>query len=438
MPSPHDHDMSDEFLKVLRGSAPYVHAHRGRTFVINFGGGAAEHANFNGLIFDIALLTSLGVRVVLVHGARPQIERHLARDGVTPRIVEGVRVTDTAALECVKEAVGSLRMEVEALLSTGLASTPMGGARVRVAGGNLVTAKPVGVRAGVDHQHTGEVRRVDVQALQAHLERGHIVLLSPIGYSPTGEIFNLPAEDIATAVAGALRADKLVFLHAGPGLEVRELELAEAERLGRAQDVDWGERAAAYLPSAVQACRSGVPRVHLVSFEADGALLKELYTLDGVGTLVFSDGYDITRFATIDDVGGILALIAPLEQTGVLVARSREQIELEIDHFLVVVRDGTIIACAALIPYPDEALGELACVAVHPDYRRQGRADTLLKRIERRARSQGLSRLYVLTTHTPHWFVERGFHEAGRERLPATRQQAYNQERNSKVLIKNL
>ena len=430
--------MSDEFLKVLRGSAPYVHAHRGRTFVIDFGGGAAEDANFAALMYDVALLTSLGVRVVLVHGARPQIERRLSEAGVHPRMVEGVRVTDSAALACVKDAVGSLRMEIEAVLSTGLASTPMGGARVRVVGGNLVTAKPVGVRSGVDHEHTGEVRRVDVAALRAHLERGYIVLLSPVGYSPTGEIFNLPAEEIATAVAAALHADKLVFLHAGPGLDARELELAEAERLGREHGAATGEEAAAYLASAVQAARSGVPRVHLVSFEADGALLKELYTLDGVGTLVFSDGYDITRFATIDDVGGILALIAPLEQAGMLVSRSREQIELEIDHFLVVVRDGTIIACAALIPYPDEAIGELACVAVHPDYRRQGRADALLKRIERRARAQNLERLYVLTTHTPHWFLEHGFSESGRKELPPSRRRAYNVERNSKVLIKRL
>jgi len=430
--------MSDEFLKVLRGSAPYVHAHRGRTFVIDFGGSAAEDANFAALMYDVALLTSLGVRVVLVHGARPQIERRLSQAGLRPRMVEEVRVTDSAALACVKDAVGSLRMEIEAVLSTGLASTPMGGARVRVVGGNLITAKPVGVRNGVDHEHTGEVRRVDAAALRAHLERGHIVLLSPVGYSPTGEIFNLPAEEIATAVAGALHADKLVFLHAGPGLKARELELAEAERLGREHGTGGGEEAAAYLASAVQAARSGVPRVHLVSFEADGALLKELYTLDGVGTLVFSDGYDITRFATIDDVGGILALIAPLEQTGMLVSRSREQIELEIDRFLVLVRDGTIIACAALIPYPDEAIGELACVAVHPDYRRQGRADALLKRIERRARAQGLKRLYVLTTHTPHWFLERGFSEAGRAELPPSRRRAYNVERNSKVLIKRL
>ncbi len=430
--------MSENFLKVLRSSAPYVHAHRGRTFVIDFGGSAAEDANFRSLLYDIALLNSMGVRVVLVHGARPQIERRLASAGVEPRMVDGVRVTDAAALSCVKEAVGALRMEIEALLSTSLATTPMAGARVRVVGGNLVTAKPVGVRNGVDYQHTGEVRRVDTEALQAHLERGHIVLLSSIGYSPTGEIFNLPAEAIATAVASALRADKLIFLHSGPRLAERELELPEAQRLSREHGQGGHEEAAAYLACAVRAARNGVPRTHLVSFAEDGALLRELYTLDGVGTLVFSDGYDTTRFATIDDVGGILALIEPLEQAGVLVPRSREQIELEIDHFLVVVRDGTIIACAALIPYAGENVGEVACVAVHPDYRGQGRAEALLNRIERRARGQGLTHLFALTTHTPHWFLERGFTEADREQLPPSRRERFDPSRNSKVLGKAL
>lgn len=435
---------NDAFLSVLRASAPYIHAHHGRTFVIAFGGESAQGAAFSQLIFDIALLSSLGVRLVLVHGARPQIECRLSEVGVEPRLVDGVRVTDAEALVCVKDAVGHLRMEIEALLSTGLASTPMGGARVRVAGGNLVIAKPLGIRNGIDYQHTGEVRRVDVTAIEAHLERGSIVLLSPIGYSPTGEIFNISAAEIATATAVALRADKLVFLHSGPQLHSRvaatplELDLSEAERLAQAGDHGLDAEAATCLHSAVDACRHGVRRIHLVGDAEDGALLRELYTRDGVGTLIFSDGYDTIRLAGIDDVGGILTLIAPLEQAGVLVPRSREQLELDIERFIVVVRDGTIIACAALIPYPDERVGELACVAVHPDYRRQNRADALLHRIERRARSHGLVRLFALTTHTPHWFIERGFETGSLDALPVRRRDLYNFKRNSTVLIKEL
>lgn len=436
-------DDAGGMLRALRASAPYIHAHRGRTFVIGFGGEAARAPGFEALIYDIALLHSLGVRLVLVHGARPQIDEALAEAGVDTPMVEGVRVTGTEALPCVKRAVGSLRMDIEALLSTGLASTPMGGARLRVAGGNLVTAKPLGVLHGVDHQHTGEVRRVDADAIRAHLDRGHIVLLSPVGYSPTGEIFNLFNEEVAIATAAALHADKLVLLHAGAELHQRrtdvpaQLTLQEAEALladGEAlPDAD-----RARLDAAVQACRRGVTRTHLVGFEEDGALLRELYSRDGVGTLVAADTYDMVRQASAEDAGGLLALIQPLEAAGALVPRSREQLELEIEHYTLLLRDDLITACCALMPYPDEAVGELACVAVHPDYRKQGRAEQLLYTVEKRARALGLKRLFALTTKAGHWFVEHGFTQGELSDLPLDRRRLYNYQRNSAVYIKSL
>lgn len=432
-----------DMVTALRASAPYIHAHHGRTFVIMFGGEAAADPGFADLIYDIALLKSLGVRVVLVHGARPQIDAALATAGVESVLSGGVRVTDSPALACVKQAVGTLRMDIEALLSTGLASTPMGGARLRVAGGNLVTAKPLGVVNGVDHRHTGEVRRVDVDAIRAHLDRDHIVLLSPIGYSPTGETFNLWAEEVATATAAALQADKLIMLHAGPEMHEHaahppaQLSPTEAQVLLESGD-GLNDEERARLQCAVEACRQGVTRAHLVRFGADGALLRELYSRDGAGTLVAADTYDIIRQATVEDAGGLLNLIAPLEAAGILVPRSREQLELEIDNYSVMVRDGLITACCALVPYTDEQIGELASVAVHADYRKQGRAERLLQAVERRARAMGLARLFVLTTRTPHWFVERGFSTADIADLPLTRQQMYNYQRNSTVLIKTL
>lgn len=359
-----------DFVSVLRGSAPYVHAHNGSVFVVAFGGEAAERADFEQLIFDIALLHSLGVKLVLVHGVRPQIDARLKAQNLQPQYVGDLRVTDRAALDCVKAAAGSLRMDIEAKLSTSLASTSMGGARIRVAGGNWVTARPVGVRQGVDHLFTGEVRRVDVDSIR---------------------------------------------------------RLLDEDRIDRT-----------YLQAALAATRGGVQRVHLVGHD-DGALLRELYTRDGMGLMLYSDSeYEATRDASIEDVGGVLALIAPLEQHGVLVARSREQLELEIGHFNVIVRDGLVIACCALFPFTEQASGELACVAVHPDYRRAGRAAALLKRVEAEARDLGLKRLFSLTTHTPHWFIEHGFRQATLEELPAQRQQLYNYQRNSLVLIKDL
>lgn len=431
------------FVNWFRHSAPYIKAHRGRTFVITFGGEMAADARFPHFIHDVALLNTLGVRLVLVHGARPQIEARLSERGIKTRYHNGLRVTDGAALACVKQAAGALRVEIEALLSMGVANSPMAGARIRVASGNFIAARPLGVRDGVDYEHTGEVRRVDAQAMQKALDDNAVVLLSPLGYSPTGEVFNLSAEDVATAVAVELRADKLLCLTEGPGLVdekkrlLRQLTLSEAQKLlsGKRAPADAVKR---HLACAVRACQNGVRRAHLISRHTGGALLLELFTRDGIGTLIAGDTYEDTRAATIDDVGGILELIAPLEEEGVLVRRSRERLETEIEHFTVMERDGMIIACAALYPYSKEGVGELACLAVHPDYRDAGRGGALLENIERKAKQQKVKQLFVLTTRTAHWFVERGFKAADSKTLPMTRRALYNYQRNSKVFVKKI
>jgi amino-acid N-acetyltransferase len=430
------------FVQWFRQAAPYINAHRGRTFVVLFGGEAVLDARFPHLIHDIGLLNSLGVHLVLVHGSRPQIEHRLVARGAELRYVNGLRITDPQALECVKEAAGAVRVEIEALLSMGLSNSPMAGACIRVASGNFVTARPLGVRNGVDYQHTGEVRRIDADAIRERLAEGDIVLLSPLGYSPTGEIFNLHAEEVATATAVALRADKLLCLVEDPGLLgrggelVRELTIAQAAE--RLNDPAISGDVARHLKSAVFACKRGVRRAHLVSRHTEGALLLELFTRDGTGTLITSDTYEETRPATIEDVGGILELIAPLEAQGILVRRSRERLETEIDRFTIMERDGMIVGCSALYPYPEERVGELASLAVHPDYRETGRGAALLQLTERNALTLGLEQLLVLTTHTVHWFQERGFIPADIKDLPVARQRLYNYQRNSKVLMKRL
>ncbi len=430
------------FVRWFRDSAPYINAFRGRTFVVMFGGEAVQDPQFPNLVHDLALLNSLGIRLVLVHGARPQIDARLQALGATSRYHRGLRVTDDQALACVKEAAGSLRVEIEALLSMGLANSPMAGACIRVASGNAVVARPLGVIDGVDYQHTGEVRRIDAEALDAQLAQGSVVLLSPLGYSPTGEVFNLSAEDVAASAATSLRADKVIYLVEGAGLRdsrrrlIRELSLAEAERVlaARRRLPDEIRR---LLGQAVRLCRHDVRRVHLLPRQTDGALLQELFTRDGIGTLISADRYEGIRPARIDDVAGILELIEPLEEAGVLVRRSRERLEMEIDRFLVVERDGMIIACAALYPLSDDA-AELACLAVHPDYRNQGRGDSLLAALEARARAAGIRRLFVLSTRTAHWFRERGFVPTEPAALPIERQALYNYQRNSKVFVKEL
>ena len=435
-------DNNNAFVDWFRQSSPYIHAHRGRVFVLSFGGEAVSDAGFANLVHDIALLNGLGIRLVLVPGARPQIEQQLADRGAKIEVVNGLRVTDDDALACVKEANGAVRVEIEALLSMGLANSPMAGVRIRVGSGNFVTAKPLGVIDGVDYRHTGEVRRVDAEALGTLLDSGSIALVPALGYSPTGEVFNLSAADVAGAVAAALGADKLIFLTEskaadGRGRLIGSMVPREVDRL-LARRKRLPEDLARVLHNAATACRAGVNRVHILDRHHDGILLSELFTRDGAGTLITAEPYELTRTARIDDVGGILELIEPMEAAGVLVKRSRELLEQEIDRFTVVERDGAVIACAALYPFPDDALAELACVAVHPDYRAAGRGDALLHHLEATARDSGIGGLFVLSTRSSHWFRERGFEQAPVERLPQRRRDLYNWRRGSKVFIKPL
>ncbi|WP_263144583.1 amino-acid N-acetyltransferase [Pseudomonas sp. RIT-PI-AD] len=430
-----------DYVNWLRHATPYINAHRDCTFVVMLPGEGVAHPNFGNIVHDLVLLHSLGVRLVLVHGSRPQIEARLAARGLTPRFHRDLRITDTPTLECVIDAVGQLRIAIEARLSMDMAASPMQGSRLRVSGGNFVTARPIGVLDGIDYHHTGEVRRIDRKGVGRLLDERSIVLLSPLGYSPTGEIFNLACEDVATRAAIDLGADKLILFGGERGLLdangklVRELRPqqvpAHLARLG-------GQYQAELLDAAAQACRAGVKRSHMVSFAEDGSLLTELFTRDGGGTLVDQEQFEQLREASIEDVGGLIDLISPLEEQGILVRRSRDVLEREIGQFSIVERDGLIIACAALYPIADSDCGELACLAVNPDYRHGGRGDELLERIEERARALGLKTLFVLTTRTAHWFRERGFQPSGVERLPAARASLYNFQRNSQIFEKAL
>ena len=427
----------------FRNSSPYINAHRGRTFVVLLGGEVLDTPRLPTLVHDLALLNALGVKLVLVHGARPQISQRLEAAGLESRFEHHTRITDSNALEAVMAAVGALRLKLEGLFSMGLANSPMHNAAIQLISGNFVIAKPVGVRNGFDYQHTGEVRRIEVDAIRQQMDAGNVVLLSPLGSSPTGELFNLNAEDVASTAAIALGADKMIVLGDGIRIEdseqrlLRELSPQEAGRLlGEERFTDSAvER---QLTAAYHAASNGVARAHLLDASEDGALLKELFTRDGCGTMVTRETYETLRGARIDDVGGILELLEPLEQNGVLVRRSRELLENEIQRFVIIERDGMVISCAALYPFAADHIGELACVAVHPHYRNSERGLQMLRYLERRAREQGLKTLFVLTTHTAHWFREQGFDPAGVEALPEQRQQLYNWQRNSKVFVKRL
>jgi amino-acid N-acetyltransferase len=426
----------------FRRASPYINAHRDSVFVIAFGGEALLSPSYANLIHDIALLSHLGIRLVLMPGIRAQINSRLQSRGIESHYENGLRITDEKVLPIVKEAAGAVRVEIEAMLSMGLLNTPMSGSRLRVTSGNFVTARPYGVHDGVDYCHTGAIRRIDTASIHGALKKGQLVLLSPLGYSTTGETFNLRSEDVAMQAAIDLHADKLIYLQAGNGVAdgrkkiIRQLNPSECDKLiGGRRKLD--ELTTTCLENGARACRHGVPRTHLLGYQKNGALLTELFTRDGCGTMIYSDNYESVRQANIEDAAGIFNLIEPLQVDGTLVQRSREQLESDIENFSVIERDGMVIACAALYRYR-ENVGELACLATHTDYANSGRAERLLNTIESNARASGVDQLFALTTRSSHWFRERGFQLGDIDQLPMKKRQLYNYRRNSKFFVKSL
>ena len=437
------------FVPWFRAVAPYIHAYRGKTFVAGLTGEAIAAGKLEAFVQDLAILHAIGIKLVLVHGFRPQVTEQLAAKGHVSRFARGIRITDDVALDAAQEAAGQLRFQIEAAFSQGLPNTPMANSTVRVVSGNFLTARPVGIVDGIDFLRSGLVRRVDQVAIRRAIESGAIVLLSPFGFSPTGEAFNLTMEDVATATAVALQADKLLFLTEIPGIRENaadpessidtELARADARRLMAAMPAPTQPTEPAfYLQHCVKACAGGVERSHILPYATDGALLLEVFTHDGVGTMVVDEKLESLREASADDVGGILQLIEPFERDGTLVRRERTEIERDIANYTVIEHDGIIFGCVALYPYAEERTGEMAALTVSPLSQNQGDGERLLKRVEQRARQGGLDSIFVLTTRTMHWFIKRGFVSVDPEWLPEARKRKYNWDRRSQVLVKKL
>lgn len=431
-----------QFVRWFREVAPYVHDFRGKTFVVAFGGELISDGALETLVADLSLLSALGIRLVLVHGSRPQVNEQLRLKGYTTQFGRGIEPTGTEALECAKEAAGEIRLDIEAAFSQGLPNTPMSHAKIRVISGNFVTARPVGVIDGIDYKRAGAVRKLDVEAMRSIIGQGAIVLLSPLGFSPTGEAFNLPMEDLATSAAVALRAEKLIFLTQNriiteqDGSVDTELARKDADELLGQDTLD--EDTSVFLRHASLAIKRGVARAHLVPYTLDGSILLEIFTHDGVGTMVVEDTLEDLRPAVVDDVGAIVQLIEPLEADGTLVPRGRAAIEREVERFTVLEHDGVIYGCVALIPYLDEGMVEMACLIVKQEWQGAGDGEMLLRHAETQARAMGARRLFVLTTRTSHWFIKRGFVQGGVSDLPKEKQAQYNRSRNSLVFIKRL
>jgi amino-acid N-acetyltransferase len=430
---------TQDHVQWFRGAAPYIKAHRRKTFVVMISDAVIFSERFLGLVHDIALLNHLGIKLVILHGSRSSIDSLLARNNLDARFHQNIRITDDQSLPYVVQAINTVRTHFESQLCMGLPNTPMSGSEITLASGNFVTGMPLGVIDGVDMQHSGKVRYIRHEAIKELLELNHVVLLSNLGYSRTGEVFNLPTEELAAEVARALRADKLIYIHESAGngeTQASTMSTADCEAL--LQQAEMQDDLKGLLRLAIYAIQAQVKRVHLIDQQVDGGLLLELFTRDGYGTMITNLFYEGNRPASIDDIGGIVSLIEPLENSGVLVARSREQMELQIKHFQVIEKDGMIIACIACIPDEEEKVAEIACLAVHPSYQRAGFASQLLQIAEERALKLGMDRLYTLTTRTSHWFIEHGFNEDSKFELPATRRDSHNPGRGSKILLKSI
>jgi len=437
------------FVPWFRSVAPYIHAHRGKTFVVAIAGELVAAGKLPVFAQDLAILHAMGIKLVLVHGFRPQVEEQLALKGHVSRFSHGMRITDPVALDCAQEAAGQMRYEIEAAFSQGLPNTPMAHSQIRVISGNFITARPVGILDGVDFMHTGLVRKIDALGIRRMIDGGSIAMVSPFGFSPTGEAFNLSMEDVAASAAIALQADKLIYVTEVKGIPLdpsdpnseidTELALADARKLlANLPNPIEPTDTAFYLQHAVKASEHGVERVHIVPYSVDGSVLMESFTHDGVGTMIVDEKLESLREATADDVGGVLQLIEPFETNGTLVKRDRTEIERDIGLYTVIEHDGVIFGCAALYPYPEARTGEMSALTVSPNVQSQGDGERILKRVEQRAKMQGLESIFVLTTQTMHWFLKRGFAQVDPDWLPEARKRKYNWDRRSQVLVKKL
>lgn len=424
------------FINWFRFSAPYIKKHRNSTAVIVLPGEAVQHPNFVNLVHDLALLQSLGVRLILLQGARPQIQSLLDENQIEAPIENGVRVSTSDAMPHIVNACNTVKTELESAMSAGLADSPMHQLNLHTLSGNFVSAKPFGVRKGIDYEYTGEVRSVDTASVFRALDTGAAVLMNTLGYSSTGEVFNLSLSNLLHSVSEATKADKIICFtdggHLGPKLDHQILKPSSREIPTHGDD-----NTSHLIQGAVAAVQAGVQRAHILNYEIDGALLQELFTHDGSGLLISEEEFVSLREADLADISGILELIQPLQESGALVVRTREILEQEISNFSVVVIDDTIAGCGALVPL-EEGQAEIACIAVHPEFRGRGFASRLIDGLETKAARLAKKGIFVLSTQTTHWFMERGYEPTTSEQLPSNRKSLYSSERKPKVLYKVL
>ncbi len=423
-------------LTDLRGILQYIPQFREKTFILAIDGAIVTDENFATLLLDVAVLRSLNIRVVLVHGASAQIKALAEEQKVQPSNLDGSGVTDASTLQLALTAANRLTHEI----LEGLSANDL-----RAASTNVITAHPMGIIQGVDHLFTGKVERVDTELLTSLLSQGVVPVIPPLGFDGDGRTYRVNSDGVAVAVAEALKAIKLIFITAQDGILVqgrliRQMPVADLESVLALQKADIAPEHVSKAIHAVAACKAGVPRVHIINGRVDEGLLAEVFSNEGIGTLIYGNDYQQIRRAMKKDIRAIQLLTKAAVEAEELVKRTRASIEKNLGDYFIFEIDKNPVACVALHVYPEQKKGELACLYVNPSYENQGIGRKLIQFVENKARETGLGELITLSTQAFTYFQSKGgFAEGTPDDLPPARREKYERSgRNSKVLVKKL
>lgn len=418
----------------LRGILQYVPRFRDRIFVVAVDGEIVASPNFSNILLDIAVLRSLSIKVILVHGAGMQIEQLAAERGVTISNADGTGITDDITLKISIEAATNVMSEI----MQGLTSVDL-----RAAYANAIIAHPAGILGGRDYLHTGRVERVDTKPLHLFLNEGITPVIPPMGFDGEGRTFRVNSDGIAVEVAEAMQAMKVLYLSANEGLVVggevvRQLSIVEAEELGKKKKPPFEPSVMSKLDHAARACRQGVPRVHLLNGTLDEALLSEVFSHEGIGTMVYSNEYQQIRRIFKKDVRGVMGLIRQSVKNEELVRRTRADILQHLEDYWVLEIDRNLIGCVAVHLFPQEKMAEVACLYVNKDDEGQGYGRKLMAYAEDLAAERGMKQVFALSTQAYNYFQQKGgYSEVTPDSLPAERRKKWEASgRNSKILLK--
>jgi amino-acid N-acetyltransferase len=423
-------------LTDLRGILQYIPQFREKTFILAIDGAIVTDENFATLLLDVAVLRSLNIRVVLVHGASAQIKLLGEEQNVKPSDIDGAGITDATTLKLALTAANRLTHEI----LEGLSANDL-----RAASTNVIIAHPMGIIQGVDHLFTGKVERVDAELLQSLLSQGVVPVIPPLGFDGDGKTYRVNSDGVAVAVADALKAIKLIFITSQDGLIynsqlIRQMLVAELEKMLQQNSAGFAPDILSKAQHAAAACKAGVPRVHIINGKVDEGLLAEVFSNDGIGTLIYANEYQQIRPAKKKDIRAIQLLTKAAVESDELVRRSRAVIDKSLGDYFIFEIDKNPVACVALHVYPEQKKGELACLYVNPLHENQGIGRKLIQFVENKARELNLNELLTLSTQAFTYFQSKGgFAEGTPDDLPPVRREKYEQSgRNSKVLVKKL